>query len=557
MIGRGAEALVNRFNRKVNGLVLTQQYSSEAREAITKQRTKEIGDLCDKHSLSEHERKIWTGEILDKCTKPPTETEKAESATDHTYHNSESKANSPQPGVSTEPVALDHNYSSQTKGANSGNPGQSLKDIDEEIETTEKIDPFMVVAGAAQGHQEFIETEVVNFDLEDPSIVSTTPNAKDIDGGAKEEVKSKSDESKAYKCQYCSKCVPSRHGILQHIKWKHPDKTLPETWTPSAVEASDLKIFNCQYCKKYSPSITGLKHHTRMMHPDKPMPDFIDRKNEVENSAYKCSHCNKCFQRQSGLMQHVRKAHPEKLDDKKVHQCHHCDKTFYSKSGLTQHERKLHPKVEEVIVEEVNQQGEESKEEECPGDKMLSNQERRLQMIEEIESLPVGQKEQSEAKQYLYETLEMGNHSDQAYQKVQQFIHRMKGQPCSIVGIENAESVLEPSSKAADETPASIVSPNDHSYAVLSAVPVVPAEAASPSQQTAAAATAGPALLSSSPVSLSAGQHIPPSRPAGPENCQELSPSLRDASAPAGSATASTSSSKVSFQQKNVKATSL
>ena len=547
MIGRGAEALVNRFNRKVNGLVLTQQYSPEAREAITKQRTKEIGDLCDKHSLSEHERKIWTWEILDKCTKPPTETE---SATDHTYHNSESKANSPQPEVPTEPVALDHNYSSQTKGANSGNPGQSLKDIDGEKEMTEKIDPFMVVSGAAQGHQELIETEIVNFDLEGPSVVGTTPNAKDVDGGAKEEEMSKS-ASKAYKCQFCDKCVPTRQGILQHIKWKHPDETLPDTWTPSAVEVSEVKKFKCQYCKKHSPSITGLKLHTSRKHPDKPIQDFIDRKNEGENSAYKCPHCDKCFQRQSGLMRHTLKTHPEKLDDKKVYQCCHCDKTFYSKNGLAQHERTLHPNAEEIIVEEmeVDQQGEESKEEECAGNKMLSNQERRLQMIEEIESLPVGQKEQSEAKQYLYETLEMGNHSDQAYQKVQQFIHRMKGQPCSIVGIESAESVLEPlSNQAADESPAPIVSPNDHSYAVLSAAPVVSAEAASPSLQTAAAATAGPTILSNSQVSLSVGQHIP----ADAMDILEQSPHLRGASAPAGSVTASTSSSKVSLKQKKL-----
>ena len=47
-------------------------------------------------------------------------------------------------------------------------------------------------------------------------------------------------------------------------------------------------------------------------------------------------------------------------------------------------------------------------------------------MVEEIENLGMGEVQTSAAKQYLYSSLEDGNHSDRAYTNVQQYIDRLK-----------------------------------------------------------------------------------------------------------------------------------
>ena len=58
--------------------------------------------------------------------------------------------------------------------------------------------------------------------------------------------------------------------------------------------------------------------------------------------------------------------------------------------------------------------------------KVFTNQEKRLKMVEEIENLGMGEVQTSAAKQYLYSSLEDGNHSDRAYTNVQQYIDRLK-----------------------------------------------------------------------------------------------------------------------------------
>ena len=58
--------------------------------------------------------------------------------------------------------------------------------------------------------------------------------------------------------------------------------------------------------------------------------------------------------------------------------------------------------------------------------KVFTNQEKRLKMVEEIENLGMGEVQTSAAKKYLYSSLEDGNHSDRAYTDVQQYIDRIK-----------------------------------------------------------------------------------------------------------------------------------
>ncbi len=133
-------------------------------------------------------------------------------------------------------------------------------------------------------------------------------------------------------CPECSRVLPSKTGLANHLRTYHPNVERPMEPVKKYVGKG---VYTCEECGNTYSYSNGLKNHINKVHKGITLP--WQRRKQAGKGVYQCEFCAACYSYREGLRVHIDKIHKGIR-----YPCTVCDKQYSTKGALTLHMKTAH-----------------------------------------------------------------------------------------------------------------------------------------------------------------------------------------------------------------------
>lgn len=141
---------------------------------------------------------------------------------------------------------------------------------------------------------------------------------------SKEDLQTKLESSKCFKCEVCNKSLRTKESLRQHML--------------SHSQTHEILDFSCPTCGKYYLSLTALNCHIKAEGHDHPNPEKhkIFRSQNIPEGFVQCDICGRWV----GRMEHHKKTHHSV--ESRLFECESCDYKTNRRDNFKRHQEDMH-----------------------------------------------------------------------------------------------------------------------------------------------------------------------------------------------------------------------